>query len=143
MEEAKDLGMSSVCVSDEPNIEDIKSGKFHLIFGSAENVLDKGSVDALKYSSCHLSLTSLRRGLEIQNAHFIFMHVPHNLSDHSGPLSQTIPIFCKRTSKLSCSTVGLSKFTIETDFHVSPYVTFKEALQQRQNSFTCSAFFCV
>ena len=39
MEEAKDLGMSSVCVSDEPNIEDIKSGKFHLIFGSAENVL--------------------------------------------------------------------------------------------------------
>jgi superfamily II DNA helicase RecQ len=47
--------MSSVCaVSDEPNIEDIKSGKFHLIFGSAENVLDKCSVDALKYSSCHL-----------------------------------------------------------------------------------------
>jgi hypothetical protein len=40
MEEAKDLGMSSVCaVSDEPNIEDIKSGRFHLIFGSAENVL--------------------------------------------------------------------------------------------------------
>jgi hypothetical protein len=30
MEEAKDLDMSSVCVSDEPNIEDIKSGKFHL-----------------------------------------------------------------------------------------------------------------
>ena len=48
MEEAKDLGMSSVCaVSDEPNIEDIKSGKFHLIFGSAENVLDKCSVEAL------------------------------------------------------------------------------------------------
>jgi hypothetical protein len=73
------------------------------------------------------------------------MHVPHNLSDHSGPLSQTIPIFCKRTSKLSCPTVGLSKF-VETDFHVSRqsrYVTFKEALQQRQNSFTCSAFFCV
>jgi hypothetical protein len=40
--------------SDEPNIEDIKSGKFHLIFVSAENVLDKCSVDALKYSSCHL-----------------------------------------------------------------------------------------
>jgi hypothetical protein len=39
MEEAKDLGMSSVCVSDEPSIEDIKSGKFHLIFGSAENAL--------------------------------------------------------------------------------------------------------
>ena len=35
MEEAKDLGMSPVCgVSDEPNLEDIKSGKFHLIFGS-------------------------------------------------------------------------------------------------------------
>jgi hypothetical protein len=83
------------------------------------------------------------RKIQIQNAHFIFMHVPHNLSDHSGPLSQTIPIFCKRPSKLSCPTVGLSKFTIETDFHVSPYVTFKEALQQRQNSFTCSAFFCV
>ena len=83
------------------------------------------------------------RKIQIQNAHFIFMHIPHNLSDHSGPLSQTIPIFCKRTSKLSCPTVGLSKFTIETDFHVSPYVTFKEALQQRQNSFTCSAFFCV
>jgi hypothetical protein len=29
--------------------------------------------------------------MQIQNAHFIFMHVPHNLSDHSGPLSQTIP----------------------------------------------------
>jgi hypothetical protein len=59
MEEAtKDLGMSSVCVSDEPNIEDIKSGKFHLIFGSAENVLDKCSVDALKYSSCHLRIKS-------------------------------------------------------------------------------------
>ena len=83
------------------------------------------------------------REIQIQNAHFIFMHVPHNLSDHSGPLSQTIPIFCKRTSKLSCPTVGLSKFTIETHFHVSPYVTFKEALQQRQNSFTCSTFFCV
>jgi hypothetical protein len=68
------------------------------------------------------------------------MHVPHNLSDHSGP-SQTIPIFCKRTSKLSCPTVGLSKFTLETDFHVSLYVTFKEALQQRQNSFACLAFF--
>ena len=55
MEEAKDLGMRSVCaVSDEPNIEDIKSGKFHLIFGSTENVLDKYSVDALKYSCCHL-----------------------------------------------------------------------------------------
>jgi hypothetical protein len=39
MEEAKDLGMSLVCVSDEPNIEDIKSGKFHLIFGSAEKFL--------------------------------------------------------------------------------------------------------
>ena len=64
------------------------------------------------------------RKIQIQNAHFIFMHVPHNLSDHSGPLSQTIPIFCKRTSKLSSPTVGLSKFTIETDFHVSPYVTF-------------------
>ena len=53
MEEAKDLGMSSVCVSDEPK-EDIKSGKFHLIFGSAEKVLDKCFLDALKYSSCHL-----------------------------------------------------------------------------------------
>ena len=156
MEEAKDLGISSVFavkgVSDEPNIEDIKSGKFHLIFGSAENVLDKCSVDALKYSSCHLRNRLVafvideshvietwtgERKIQIQNAHFIFMHVPHNLSDHSGSLSQTIPIFCKRTSKLSCHTVGLSKFTIET------YVTFKEALQQRQNSFTCSAFFCV
>ena len=42
MEEVKDLGMSSVCVSDEPNIEDMKSGeigKFHLIFGSAEKFL--------------------------------------------------------------------------------------------------------
>jgi hypothetical protein len=160
MEEAKDLGMSSVCaVSDEPNIEGIKSWKFHLIFGSAENVLDKCSVDALKYSSCHLRNRLVafvihesrvietwtgERKIQIQNAHqFIFMHVPHNLSDHSGPLSQTIPIFCKRTSKLSCPTVGLSKFTIETDFRVSPYVTFKEALQERQNSFTCSAFFCV
>jgi hypothetical protein len=27
------------------------------------------------------------RKIQIQNAHFIFMHVPHNLSDHSGPLS--------------------------------------------------------
>jgi hypothetical protein len=54
MEEAKDLGMSSVCVSDEPNIEDIKSGKFHLIFGSAENALNKCFLDALKYSSCRL-----------------------------------------------------------------------------------------
>ena len=150
--------MSSVCVSDEPNIEDIKSGKFHLIFGSAENVLDKYFLDALKYSSCHLrnrlvafvideshiiETCTGEKKIQIQNAHFIFMHVPHNLSDHSGPLSQTIPIFCKRTSKLPCPTVGLSKFTIETDFHVSRYVTFKEALQQRQNSFTCSAFFCV
>jgi hypothetical protein len=34
---------------------DIKSGRFHLTFGSAENVLDtECSVDALKYSSCHL-----------------------------------------------------------------------------------------
>ena len=41
MEEAKDLGISSVCLSDEHNIEDIKSGKFQLIFGSAENVLNK------------------------------------------------------------------------------------------------------
>ena len=136
MEEAKDLGMSSVCaVSDEPNIEDIKSGKFHLIFGSAENVLDKCSVDALKYSSCHLRNRLVafvideshvietwtgERKIQIQNAHSIFMHVPHNLSDHSGPLSQTILIFCKRTSKLSCPTVGLSKFTIETDLRVSP-----------------------
>jgi hypothetical protein len=113
MEEAKDLGMSSVCaVSDEPNIEDIKLGKFHLIFGSAENVLDKCSVDALKYSSCHLRNRLVafvidqshvietwtgERKIQIQNAHFIFMDVPHNLSDHSGPLSQTIPIFfaCK------------------------------------------------
>ncbi|CAB3982910.1 Hypothetical predicted protein [Paramuricea clavata] len=62
MKEAKNLGMSSVCVvSDEEiksrkfqNTEDIKSGKFHLIFGLAENVLDKSSVHALKYSICHL-----------------------------------------------------------------------------------------
>ena len=96
MEEAKDLGMSSVCVSDEPNIEDIKSGKFQSIFGSAENVLDKCSVDALKYSSCHLRNRLVafvideshvietwtgERKIQIQNAHFIFMHVPHNLSD--------------------------------------------------------------
>jgi hypothetical protein len=54
MEEAKDLGMSSVCVSDEPNIDDIKSWKFNLIFGSAENALNKCFLDALKYSSCHL-----------------------------------------------------------------------------------------
>ncbi|CAB4002545.1 Hypothetical predicted protein [Paramuricea clavata] len=158
MEETKDLGMNSVCDSDEPNIEDVKWGKFHLIFGSVENVLDKCSVDALKYSSCHLRNRlvafvideshvienwTAERKIQIENAHFIFMHVPHNLSDHSGPLSQIIPIFCKRTSKLSCPTVGLTKVTIETDFHVSPYVTFKEALQHRQNSFTCSAFFCV
>jgi hypothetical protein len=98
MEEAKDLGMSSVyAVSDKPNIEDIKSGKFHLIFGSAENVLDKCSVDALKYSSCHLRncLVAFVIDESHVNAHFIFMHVPHNLSDYSGPLSQTIPIFCK------------------------------------------------
>ncbi|CAB4022074.1 Hypothetical predicted protein, partial [Paramuricea clavata] len=135
MEEAKDLGISSVCVSDEPNIDDIlKSGKFHLIFGSAENVLDKCSVDALKYSSCHLrnrlvafvideshviEMWTGEMKIQFQNAHFIFMHVSHNLSDHSGPLSQTIPIFCKRTSKLSYPTVDFSKFTIETDFHVS------------------------
>jgi hypothetical protein len=101
MEEAtKDLGMSSVCVivcvSDEPNIEDIKSGKFHLIFGSAENVLDKCSVDALKYSSCHLRNRLVafvideshvietwtgEKKIQIQNAYFIFMRVPHNLSD--------------------------------------------------------------
>jgi hypothetical protein len=149
--------MSSVCVR-EPNIEDIKSGKFHLIFGSAKNVLNKCFPDALKYSSCQLRNRLVafvideshviekwtgERKIQIQNAHFIFMHVPHNLSDHSGPLSQTIPIFCKRTSKLSCPTVGLSKFNIETDFHVSPFVTFKEALQQRQNSFTVLAVFCV
>ena len=43
MEEAKDLGISSVCVSDEP-------GKFHLIFGSADNVLKaySGAVNRLK-----------------------------------------------------------------------------------------------
>ena len=96
MEEAKDLGMSSVCVSNEPNIEDIKSGKFHLIFGSAENVLDKCSVDALKYSSCHLRNRLVafvideshvietwtgENKIQIQNAYFIFMRVPHNLSD--------------------------------------------------------------
>ena len=28
--------------------------------------------------------------IQIQNARFIFRLVPHNLSDHSGPLSQTI-----------------------------------------------------
>jgi hypothetical protein len=81
MEEAKDLGMSSVCaVSDKPNIEDIKSGKFHLIFGSAENVLDKCSVDALKYSSCHLRncLVAFVIDESHVNAHFIFMHVPHH-----------------------------------------------------------------
>ena len=33
MEEAKDLGMSSVWVSDETNIEDIKSGKFDFWIG--------------------------------------------------------------------------------------------------------------
>jgi hypothetical protein len=84
-----------------------------LIFGSAENVLnDKCSVDALKYSSCHLRNRLVtfvideshvvetwtgERKIQIQNAHFIFMDVPHNLSDHSGPFSQTIPIFfaCK------------------------------------------------
>ena len=86
--------MSSVCVNDEPNIEDIKSGKFHLIFGSAENVLDKCSVDALKYSSCQLRNRLVafvrdesyvietwtgERKIQIQNAHFILMHVPHNL----------------------------------------------------------------
>jgi hypothetical protein len=116
-------------------------------------------LDALKYSNCHLPnrlvafvideshVIEMWTGewkIQIQNAHLIFIHVPHNLSDHSGPLSQTIPIYCKRTSKLSCPTHGLSKFTIETDFHnVSPYVTFKEALQQRQNSFTFLAVFCV
>jgi hypothetical protein len=98
MEEAKDLGMSSVCavkavkaVSDEPNIEDIKSGKFHLIFASAENVLDKCSVDALKYSSCHLrnrlvafvidESTSLKRGLEKAKykfkMHILFLCMSH------------------------------------------------------------------
>ena len=96
-----------------------------------------------------LGLTSLRRGLEKGKykfkRHILFLCMSRIIFQtmHSGPLSQTIPIFCKRTSKLCCPTVGLSKFTIETDFHVSPYVTFKEALQQRQNSFTCSAFFCV
>jgi hypothetical protein len=72
------------------------------------------------------------RKIQIQNAHFIFMHGTHNLSDHSGSLSNNPDILQKN--------VGLSKFTIETDFHVSPYVTFKEALQQRQNSFTFLAF---
>jgi hypothetical protein len=106
MAEAKDLGMSSVCVSDEPNIEDIKSGKFHLIFGSAENVLNKCFFD----SSCHLRIRLVafvigeshvietwtgERKIQIQNAHFIFMHVPHNLSHHSGPLSQTNRYFEK------------------------------------------------
>ena len=114
-----------------------------MIFGSAKNVLDKCFLDASKYSSLsHVIETwTGERKIQIQNAHFIFMHVPHNLSDHSGPLSQTIPIFCKRTSKLSCPTVGLSKFTIEMDFHVSPYVTFKETFKQRQNSFTFLAVF--
>jgi hypothetical protein len=93
--------MSSVCVSwylDRP-----------------KTFLNKCFLDALKYSSCHLrnrlvafvideshviETWTWERKIQIQNAHFIFMHVPHNLSDHSGPLSQTIPIFCKRTSKL-------------------------------------------
>jgi hypothetical protein len=83
-----------------------------LIFGSAENVLGKFSIDALKYSSSHLRNRLVafvidkshvvetwtgERKIQIQNAHFIFMDVPHNLADHSGPLSQTIPIFfaCK------------------------------------------------
>ena len=37
------------------------------------------------------------RKIQIQNAHFILMDIPHNLSDHSEPLSQTILIFfaCK------------------------------------------------
>ena len=36
-------------------------------------------------------------GSKIQFLRAGFMDVPHNLSDHSGPLSQTIPIFfaCK------------------------------------------------
>ena len=95
-----------------------RCGSFHvLVTTSAENVLDKCFLYALKYSSCHLRNRLVafvideshvietwtgERKIQIQNAHFIFMHVPHNLSDHSGPLSQTIPIFCKRTSKLSC-----------------------------------------
>jgi hypothetical protein len=85
---------SSVCVSDEPNIEDIKSGRIHLIFGSAEHVVNKCFLD----SSCHLHNRLVAfvideshvietwtggRKIPIQNAHFIFMHVPHNLSDHS------------------------------------------------------------
>jgi hypothetical protein len=117
MEEAKDLCMSLVCaVSDEPNIEDIKSGKFHLIFGSAENVLDKCSIDALKYTGCHLRNRLVafvideshvietwtgERKIQIQNAYFIFMDVRHKLLDHSGPISQTIPIFF--ACKYSCS----------------------------------------
>lgn len=54
MEEAKDLRISSVCLSDAPNTEDIKSGKFQLILGSAKNVLNNCFVDVLKDSSCHL-----------------------------------------------------------------------------------------
>jgi hypothetical protein len=33
------------------------------------------------------------RKIQIQNAHFILMDIPHNLSEHSEPLSQTILIF--------------------------------------------------
>jgi hypothetical protein len=55
----------------------------------------------LKYSSCHLHnrlvafvideshvIETWTGERKIQIAHFIFMYVPHNLSDHSGPLSQ-------------------------------------------------------
>ena len=54
MVEAKDLGMSTVSLGNAPNIEEIKSGKYQLIFGSAENVLDKRLLDALKDSTSHL-----------------------------------------------------------------------------------------
>jgi hypothetical protein len=39
------------------------------------------------------------RKIQIQNAHFIFMHVPHNLSDHSGPLSPNNPDILQKNFK--------------------------------------------
>jgi hypothetical protein len=51
---------------------------------------------AFVIDKCHVIETwTGERKIQIQNAHFIFMHVPHNLSDHSGPFSNNPDILQK------------------------------------------------
>jgi hypothetical protein len=149
------LVWSSVCVCNQPNIEDIKSGKFHLISESAENALNKCFLDALKYPSCHLRNRLVafvideshvietwtgERKIQIQNAHFIFMHVPHNLSDHFGPLSQTSQYFAKELQNyLALLLAWASSLLKRTSMYLRMLLLKKHC--KTANSFTCLAFF--